>query len=95
MQIEKGSIQITKPKELSFTADQILYLNTRLPKGFIITPSTKPPKETKSIPVKDKNTKPNNFEDEQESASKNIKDFEKANTSLRKQRTKASINSEK
>lgn len=95
MQIEKDSETSATPKEFSFTADQKLYISSRLPKGFTISPVIKALKEHRDHPVKNKSIKSARYDDDQSSVSKAPKELDKTSSTMRKPKIKQPIQSKK
>ena len=90
MLIEKGSNQTGKVKELSFTAEQAVYVGKRLPPCFVLLPIGKAAKEQTAIAPRIKSTKRIDVEEELGELSKSHKDLDKTQSSVRKQQSKMS-----
>lgn len=78
-------------KEIALTNDQLLYINSLIPKGYLITPSTKASRQTKDT-GKIKNLKTFVEEEDKESISKSQKNIlDKFIPETKRQRTNKSV----
>lgn len=89
MQVEEGN-NTCGMQELNLTGDQLLYINSLIPKGFLLVPSSRPPKEGRDA-GKGKNLKTFVEEESRDDLSKSQKNIlDKSIPEIKRQRTNKS-----